>query len=145
MNDENKNTDMRNGKTEEDEFFSKLVGHAGTNSPSDGFTARIMQSIESGTSMNAQPVSKNNPANMPIIGPVAWLLLAFLGLAFVAVSYIPGFDKVADMNKWHLNIPRISDLFANLISIENYHLFAIVVIIASCLFMVDIALSRNKT
>lgn len=136
------NDDKLNSRN--DKMIKQIVELAGTESPSEGFTAGVMQRIEAAQSTGKQPIGLTATFQRPIIRPVAWMWIAFLGVAIVAISSFLASDTLADGNKTLQTLPRFSDLLSKVVNTEVTHIFAIVVIIASCLFMLDLALSHKK-
>ena len=67
-----------------------------------------------------------------------------MSIAIIAISYAFAPWSAAEGKISLPDLPRVSNLFSNAINSEPAQIFALVVIITSSLFMLDIALSRKK-
>lgn len=128
-----------------DDLAKQIVTLVGTDSPSDGFVSNVMQRIEEAQSANRLPSAEISRSDSPIIRPVAWLWAVIIGIATIVVSYVFAQEPSLDGKISLPDLPRFSELFANAINTEAAQIFALVVIITSCLFAIDIALSHRKT
>ncbi len=126
-------------------MIKRIVELAGTESPSESFTAGVMQRIEAAQNANAQPIGAIATFQRPIIRPVVWLWTAFVGVAIVAVSFVFAQKPTADGIVSLSDLLRFSNVFAYVINKEVAQIVAIVVIITSILFSIDIVLSHRKT
>lgn len=134
-----------NRQIENDEFFKRIVGLAGDESPSDDFTNSLMQRIDTIEAPVHSP-GVRRMLSLPIISNRGWIVAAIVACAFIVflgVLYNP--EEANTGNSVLPNLPRYTEIFSSAINSDFAHIFALVAIIASCLLALDTALSNRKT